>query len=328
MDVPRYFGFGPYLRDRFGERVHKVSIDAGFTCPNIDGLKGTGGCSYCNNSGFSFNTRAHPEDAADAVLGQVRGGIEALRKRFKAKRFMAYFQAFSNTYAPVDRLRQLYDAALQPEEVIALSVGTRSDCVSSAVLDLLELYTDRYEVWIEYGLQTSHDRTLKAVNRCELFEDFMHAIEMTAKRNLKICVHLILGLPGESQEDMLLTAERLGDIPYHGLKLHILHVMRNTRMAEELAEGRIPLMDRETYVDTVVKVLERIRPHVSLQRMTADAPPDILLAPQWCMDKNGIRRDIESELERRDTWQGKALGFPLESVGDWRDVSQALAAST
>lgn len=322
MNPPRYFSFSRYLRKQFGTKVHKVSIDAGFTCPNIDGAKGTGGCTYCNNIGFSFNTRV----GSTAVREQVESGILAMRERFNAERFMAYFQAFSNTYAPVERLRSLYDAALERDEVVALSVGTRSDCVSPAVMNLLESYSDRKEVWVEYGLQTIHDRTLERVNRCERFQDFEHAIEMTAERNIKICVHLILGLPGETQEDMLATAERLRDIPFHSVKLHILHIMRDTRMATEYAYGQVQLQNREEYVDTVVRMLERLRPDVSIQRLTADAPLRILIAPMWCLDKNGIRLQIERELQRRDTWQGKALGYALENVGEYQRAELAVPA--
>ena len=322
MNPPRFFSFNRYLRERFGARVHKVSIDAGFTCPNIDGLKGTGGCTYCNNSGFSFNTRV----GSTAVREQVDSGIRAMRERFKAERFIAYFQAFSNTYAPVDHLKRLYDAAVERDEVTALAVGTRSDCVSPAVMDLLGSYTDRKEVWIEYGLQTVHDRTLERVNRCERYADFERAIELASGRNIKVCVHLILGLPGETQDDMLTTAARLRNIPHHSLKLHILHVMRDTRMATEFARGEIQLQTRQEYVDTVVRMLERIRPDVSIQRMTADAPLQILIAPMWCLDKNGIRLQIVRELERRDTWQGKALGYSLDAIGVCQPEPLAVSA--
>ncbi len=314
MNQPRYFSFRQYTKDLYGTKVHKVSIDAGFTCPNIDGLKGTGGCTFCNNAGFSVNTRKETQSVAE----QLTKGMTALRKRYQATKFIAYFQAFSNTYAPVAHLQKLYDAALEPDEVVGMSVGTRPDCVSPATLRLLDSYTAEKDVWIEYGLQTSHDRTLKAINRCETYADFQRAVEMTAGYNLKVCVHLILGLPGETVEDMLVTAERLRDVPYHSLKVHILHIMSDTQMARDYAFGCVRMMDRDAYVDTTVRVLERIRPDVSMQRLTADAPLSVLIAPMWCMDKDGILQDILQEMERRDTWQGKLLGYPRNAVGVYK----------
>ncbi|MBZ0258659.1 TIGR01212 family radical SAM protein, partial [bacterium] len=237
MTEARYFPFSAYLKERFGERVHKVSIDAGFTCPNIDGLKAEGGCTYCNNEGFSYNTRRMIRPISE----QIEGGVAFMGKRFKAKKFIAYFQAHTNTYAPVSQLKAVYDQILPYEELVALSVGTRPDCISNKVLDLLESYSDKREVWVEYGLQTTHNETLKRVNRKDTYERFLWAIEQAEGRDLKICVHVILGLPGESHEDMMLTAERLASVPYDSLKIHLLHVMKNTQLEDEYNRGLVKM---------------------------------------------------------------------------------------
>lgn len=309
--LPRYYSFHQYLKARFGKKVNKVSIDAGFTCPNIDGTKGVGGCTYCNNAGFSYNTRI----GAASVREQLESGMRVMYKLFRARRYIAYFQAFSNTYAPLSELKDLYDTAFEPREVVGLAVGTRPDCVSPKVLDLLDSYNSRGEVWIEYGLQSSHDRTLERINRCSTYAEFVRAVEMTASRSVKVCVHLILGLPGETLDDMLITADRVKALPIHSIKLHNLHIMRDTPMAEEYARGEVDVIERDAYIDAMVRIMERMRPDISLQRTSGDAPPDILIAPAWCADKHHLYVDFQRELKRRDTWQGKALGFPRQQVG-------------
>ncbi len=301
---PRYYSFGRYVRQRFGCRVHKVALHAGFTCPNRDGSRGRGGCTFCNNAGFSPNARAEPAE----IRQQLAAGIAAARRRRKAERFIAYFQAYSNTYAPIDRLRELYDEAWRFPEVVGMSVGTRPDCVDAAKIDLIAGYTSRGEVWIEYGLQSIHDQTLAAINRCHSYREFLEAVELTRERGIKICVHTILGLPGETREMMLATHERLAELGIDGIKLHLLHVMRDTVMAEQYRRGEISLLERGEFVGLVCDVLERLPPTVVIQRMHADAPTDILLAPQWCLDKAGVLNDIQGELVRRDSWQGKRRG--------------------
>lgn len=304
-DQPRYYSFGRYLRQRFGQRVHKVTIDAGFTCPNRDGARGTGGCTFCNNVGFSPNSRFGSVD----VGRQLADGIDRMRAKRKAKQFLAYYQAYTNTYAPVEQLKKLYDVAWEFPEVVGMAIGTRPDCVSPEIIDLLASYASKGEVWIEYGLQTMHDRTLEEINRLHTLQEFYDAMEMTRDRGLKICVHTILGLPGESREMMMETHRMLAAQPMDAIKIHLLHIMKNTMMAVQYRRGEIPLMSREEFVDLVVDVLEVIPPTVAIQRMHADAPPDVLVAPEWCLDKAGVLQDIHNELIRRDTWQGKALGF-------------------
>ncbi len=307
--APRHYAFSRYLRERFGTRVRKITIDAGFTCPNRDGTRGYGGCTFCNNAGFSPNARRDPA----SVREQLAAGIAAGRRR-KADRFIAYFQAYTNTYAPLDCLASLYDEAWRFPEVVGMAIGTRPDCASGPVLDLIQSYTARGEVWIEYGLQSAHDRTLAAINRGHTCGEFLDAIERTRGRGIRMCVHTILGLPGEDRDMMLETHRRLAALPIDGIKLHLLHVMRGTVMARQYARGEIPLLSREAFVERVCDVLELLPPTVTIQRMHADAPPDVLIAPQWCLDKRGVLQDIRGALIRRDTWQGKALGFPLDAL--------------
>lgn len=319
-----YYPFNQYLKERFGCRVHKVSIDAGFTCPNIDGAKGVGGCTYCNNEGFSYNSRI----AMRPIQDQIESGIEFLKGRFKAKKFMAYFQAHTNTYAPVSELKRLYDQVLPYEDIVAMSIGTRPDCVSSKTLDLLESYSDRMEVWVELGLQTSHNRTLELINRCDTYERFLWAIDEASKRNVKVCVHIILGLPGENHEDMMLTAERLAPLPFHSIKVHLLHIMKNTPMELDYNQGKIKMFSSiEEYARVVCDFMERIPADISVQRLTADAPPSILVAPDWCLQRQQIYQAIEDEFARRGTSQGAKAPLNARDDMTWKAQAKKIVSS-
>lgn len=307
---PRYYSFSQYLRGRFGYRVHKITLHAGMTCPNRDGTRGRGGCTFCNNTGFSPNTRLAP----GSIQAQMLAGMQSARKRVRAGGFIAYFQSFTNTHAPLEFLASLYDEAWCSPDVVGMSVGTRPDCVDAAKIDLLARYTERGEVWVEYGLQSAHNATLQAINRCHDYEDFVRAVELTAGRGIRICTHTVLGLPGETREMMLETHRRIAAMPIDGIKIHLLHIMRDTVMELQHRRGEIPLLSRGEYVGLVCDVLELLPPTMTIQRMHADAPADVLVAPDWCLDKSGVLNDIREELVRRDTWQGKALGFPIEAI--------------
>lgn len=300
----RYYQFSEYLRERFGCKVFKVTIDAGFTCPNRDGHLGWGGCTYCNNLGFSANTRRAPAP----VREQVERGIEFMRKRYKAEKFIAYFQAYTNTYAPLEKLRSYYDAALEHKDVVALSIGTRPDCVPEPVFDLIDRYQSTHEVWVEYGLQTIHDRTLELVNRRHDYAAFLDALERTKRRGLKVCVHVILGLPGESHGDMMETARAVGQMDIDSLKIHLMHVLKDTPLEKEFVEGRFRPLEFDEYVGLVCDFLEYIPADISIQRLTADGPPSVLLAPKWAREKRRTIAAIDAELERRDSCQGLRAG--------------------
>jgi radical SAM protein (TIGR01212 family) len=300
----RYYAFSRFLRERFGTKVYRVTIDAGFTCPNVDGTVAVGGCVYCDNRSFSPNRRL----PRTTVREQVQRGVTILQKRYQAEQFLAYFQAATNTYAPAAKLKKLYDEALEHPQVVGLAIGTRPDCVPEENLNLIQSYArDRY-VCLELGLQTIHNRSLDWMNRGHHFDAFVDAVQRCQGRGLDICAHVILGLPGESRDDMLATADALASFPVHAVKIHNLHVVKDTPLEGMYQRGEVRLFDRDEYVAVVCDFLERLRPEMVIHRLSGDAPPDYLVAPQWCLDKPSLLRAIHEELERRDSWQGKNLG--------------------
>ena len=301
-----YYSFNQYLRDKFGTKVHKVTVDAKFTCPNRDGSKGWGGCTFCNNEGFSINTR-NGDSSCGSVEEQLLQGIDFKRKRYKAEKFLAYFQAYTNTYGPVERLKSLYDEALSVPDVIGLDVGTRPDCAEKETLDLIQSYADKTEVWLEYGLQSSHDQTLERINRGHDYACFVDAMKRTQGRGINICVHVILGLPGETHEDIMLTAKRLSELNFQGVKIHLLHIMRETQMEEQYKEGDIRLLTLEEYALLVTDFLEYIPPHVTIHRLTGDAPDSVLVGPEWCLNKTKVLQAIHQEMRKRNFQQGSKL---------------------
>src|SRR5438445_2951825 len=306
----RYFAYNFYLRQRFGQRVHKVSLDAGFTCPNVDGTVTTGGCVFCDNRSFSPNRRL----PRATVRAQVLRGVDLLGRRFGVDRFLAYFQAATNTHAPVERLRRLYDEALDHPQIVGLAIGTRPDSVPGAVLDLIEGYARDCYVCLELGLQSIHDRSLDWMNRGHHYDAFVDAVARCRGRGLDLCAHVILGLPGESWDDMLATADALAGLPVDGVKIHNLHVVRGTPLERDYQAGAIRLFELAEYVQVLCDFLERLPPGMVIHRLSGDAPPDYLVAPAWCRDKPAILRAIDTELERRGSWQGKRLGEPGAST--------------
>jgi radical SAM protein (TIGR01212 family) len=297
----RYYPFSRFLKERFGAKVYRVTVDGGFTCPNVDGTAAVGGCVFCDNRSFSPNRRL----PRISVRDQVDRGIRILDKLFSPKQYLAYFQAATNTYASAEKLKRLYDEALENPRVVGLAIGTRPDCLSDEIYDLLENYArDRY-VCLEIGLQTIHDRSLKWMNRGHDFACFLDAIKRGQNRNLDLCVHVILGCPGETREDMLATADVLASLPVQGAKIHNLHVVKDTPLEKQHAEGTARMLDREEYVGLVADFLERLPSSCVIHRLTGDAPKDYLVAPQWCLDKAGLLHDIDNELTRRNSWQGK-----------------------
>jgi radical SAM protein (TIGR01212 family) len=300
----RYFPLSRYFKERFGTKVYRVTIDAGFTCPNVDGTVAVGGCVYCDNRSFSPNRRL----PRTTVRAQVERGVGLLSARYGADRFVAYFQAASNTYAPPARLRRLYDEALEHPQIVGLAIGTRPDCVPDEILDLIEGYArDRY-VCLELGLQSIHDRSLDWMNRGHHYDAFVDAVARCQGRGLDLCAHVILGLPGESTADMLGTADALASLPLQGVKIHNLHVVRDTPLERMYQTGEVRLLEFDEYVGLVCDFLERLPPQMVIHRLNGDAPPRYLVAPHWCLDKAGLLRAIDAELERRDSWQGRRQG--------------------
>jgi radical SAM protein (TIGR01212 family) len=278
-----------------------LSLDGGFACPNIDGTIGFGGCVFCNIRSFSPSRRGPRRPIAD----QVAHARERLRRRYRTDHFIAYFQPGTNTYGPLDRLRSLYEEALAQPGIVGLAIGTRPDCVPESVLDLLAELARRTWVVLEYGLQTIHRRTLQWMNRGHDAEAFLDAVRRSRERELNVGAHVILGLPGESRDGMLQTAQLLASLPLQCVKLHNLYAVQDTPLAQMVARGEVQLPTRDHFVAAAVDLLEVLPPSCVIDRIGGDAPPRWLVAPQWCLDKAGLRSAIEAELVGRDTWQGK-----------------------
>lgn len=306
MEV-RFRTFSNYLKEIFGEKVYRVTVDAGFTCPNRDGTVGMQGCIYCY-AGSEYN----PLKRQKSVREQIAEGIERAGKRYKAKKFLVYYQAYTNTYASVDHLKKVYDEIKNFPEVVGLIVGTRPDAVSEEVIKLINSYTDNYLVWIEYGLESPHFKSLKWMKRGHGFSNFLYAFNLTRKYPaINICTHIILGLPVETREEMLETADILAAMRVDGVKIHPLHVIKGTPLEKLYLEYPFPLLKEEEYVELVVDFIERLHPDTVVQRITGEAPPDILVAPSWCNQKfkNKLIDKIRSRFAERDTYQGRKCKF-------------------
>jgi len=299
---PVYRPLSGHLRERFGESVYRVTVDGGFTCPNVDGTVAKGGCVYCDNRSFSPNRRLPRK----TIREQVSFGIEKLSARYATEKFLVYFQAATNTYAPVEKLKRLYDEALDHPKVVGLCIGTRPDCVGPEVLDLIDTYARRMYVCLELGLQTVHDRSLIWMNRGHGFAEFVDAVRRCTGRPFEVCAHVILGLPGESWDDMLAAADVLAALPVHGVKIHNLHVVRDTPLEEQYAAGLAPMLEFDDYVRLVADFLERLPPEMVIHRLNGDAPPKYLVAPLWSHEKHRILRAIAHELQTRGRRQGSS----------------------
>ncbi len=295
----RYYDLKSYWRNLFGCTVHKLQIDAGFTCPNRDGRVASGGCIYCDGRG----SKLRQQGALPSVAEQIISG----KKYYKpsASKFIAYFQTFTNTYGPVERLRALYDEALSQADVIGLSIGTRPDCLGPDVVELLADYARKYHIWVELGLQSVHDKTLKFINRGHNYQQFLDAVNALGGTGVNICVHIIVGLPGENDEDVRTTAKALAALPVNGIKIHSLLALDGTTMGEMYKKGSIPMISKDKYVSLTADVLEILPPQMVIQRLTADGYRDIFLAPAWAGSKLDVLNAISKELESRDSYQGK-----------------------
>jgi radical SAM protein (TIGR01212 family) len=297
--------YGHYLRNRFGLRVSKVNVDAGFTCPNRDGSKGVGGCIYCNNVSFS------PKETQPAVPleEQMGAGMAYHRLRLGSEKFIIYFQKYTNTYGSVEVLSDLYRRALDHPDVIGISVGTRPDSLSDGALDLLAEIAQTKYVCLELGLQSMDDAILHRINRGHTLEDFIGTVKRAAGRNIDICAHLIYGFPGESAAEFLKTADLMATLPIDSLKLHQLHAVAGTELAELYRRGEFTPLTLEAYIATVADFLELLPPRIAIQRLYGSAPLDICVAPQWGLKNNQMWFAIVNELTRRGSWQGcRAIG--------------------
>ncbi len=295
-----YNTFSTELKNIFGCKVQRISIDAGFSCPNRDGALDTAGCIYCGGHGSGSHGIRRDLD----VSAQLEDGKEVMRRKYRASKFIAYFQAYSNTYASVDHLRGLFSTAGAVSDVVGLIVATRPDCLPDAILDYLHELSNHTYLWVEVGMQSIHDRSLSLINRRHDHSCSADAIHRAKSRGLMVCAHIILGLPGETREDMLAMAGELNRLGVDGVKLHLLHVMKGTRLADMYGRGEVRVMDRDEYAGLVCDFLERLDPRILIHRLTGDGGRDNLVAPVWSLKKFEILNLIDSEMTRRGTEQG------------------------
>lgn len=297
-----YFSFKQFLSQRFNFPVYKLSVDAGFTCPNRDGRIGYDGCTYCYNPNFS------PATYHDYSVISIQEQIQRLKLKSKRKmaKFLVYFQPYTNTYGPLEKLKSLYDDALEDRDVVGLCIGTRPDCVDDEIFSLIEGYAKNYHVWLEYGLQSIHEHTLKRINRGHTFAQFEDAMNRTRGRGIFVCVHIILGLPGETRDDMIETIKTLSKMGIDGIKIHHLQVIKGTPLADEFYQGRVKVLTPEEFIPLVCDVLEYLSPEVVVQRLFGEVLDDsLLIAPRWVRSKNEIITAIEAEFSRRGSFQGR-----------------------
>jgi uncharacterized protein len=295
-----YNKFSQYLRERYGERVWKINVDAGYSCPNRNIVSGKEGCIFCRIDSFSKRPSLQKIDVTQQISERIRGAQD----RGSAKKFIVYFQASTNTYAPIEILRRHFEEALDFDGIVGLSIATRPDCLDAPVLDLISELADKTDVWIELGLQSVHDKTLKLLNRGHSYDDYLQALEKLIPLPLRICTHLILGLPGENRDQIFMTAREVSRSPIHEIKIHPLLILKDTPAAKLYEHLEIQPLQLKEYINLVCDFLERLRETLIIQRLTAEAPSAMLLAPRWTLNKQAILKGIESEFERRTTRQG------------------------
>lgn len=303
--VKPYRVYSTYLKQCFGGRVHKISVDAGFSCPNRGIDRTSPGCVFCTPTGsgsFGIARRL-------SITQQMEHGKRVMARKYKAKYFIAYFQPFSNTFAPSETLRDRYDEALAVDGVVGLAIGTRPDCLPAAVMELLAEYHQNTDLWLEIGVQSCHDKTLIYLRRGHDYACFLNSYAAAKRIGLRVCAHVILGLPGESAEEMLATADEMARLQVDGIKIHLLHVLQDTVLGESYQAGEFELLSRDAYVQLAVNFLERLHPSTLIQRLTGDGPRDILLAPRWSLKKWEVLNAIEDELARRGTVQGSCCRY-------------------
>ncbi|NFO04707.1 TIGR01212 family radical SAM protein [Clostridium botulinum] len=297
----RYHSLNYFLREKFGEKVFKISLDGGFSCPNRDGKVSKGGCVFCSarGSGDYAGSRNY------AITNQFNNVKTMMANKWKSGKYIAYFQAYTNTYAPVDELRQKYEEAINQEGVVALSIATRPDCLEDEVLDLIEELSKKLYVWVELGLQTINDDVAKKINRGYDLKVFDDAMTRLKERNIDVVVHSILGLPSESQDDMLKTIDYIAHSGAQGIKLHLLHLMKDTKMVELYESGELQFLSQEDYIKLICKAVSMLPKEMVVHRLTGDAPRDLLIGPMWSLKKWEVLNAIDKTLEDNDIYQGK-----------------------
>lgn len=300
----RYHTLDYELKETFGQKIIKLSLDGGFTCPTRDGSLGVGGCIFCGEQGAGeFAGAAHLP-----ILNQIKSQKELLKRKWPQGKYLAYFQNFTNTYGPVEKLDRFYSEALQGEDVVGLAIATRPDCLSEEVLDLLEKYAKKTYLWVELGIQTIHPRSSKFIRRGYDLDCFLDAVQALSERNIPIVVHLIFGLPDESKENMLESVRYIAGLEVWGVKIHLLHILKGTDLRHVYQKDPFPILEQAEYISLVCDALELLPPEMVIHRLTGDGKKDLLVAPLWSLDKLRVLSGIDQELRLRDSWQGKHYG--------------------
>lgn len=300
-DNKRYYTWNYYLKNTYHQKTFKVALNAGFSCPNRDGHLSTNGCSFCS----ALGSGDYAGDVKDSLATQFEKGCEMMRHKWHDGAAIAYFQAFSNTYAPLTKLKEIYEPFAHKDDIKAISIATRSDCLDKEKIAYFQSLTKYKDIWIELGLQTIHDETSQLINRSCTYENFLECVKLLADTDIKVCVHIINSLPYESKEMMVDTAKALAKLPIDAIKIHMLHVIEGSTMAKQYREEPFPLLSKEEYIDVVISQLEVLPPTMIIQRLTGDGVKEDLIAPLWTLKKVCVLNDIDKEMLKRNTYQGR-----------------------
>jgi len=300
-DGKRYYTWNRYLRDVFGQKVYKVALDAGFDCPNRDGTVAFGGCTFCSAAGSGD----FAGDRVDPIPVQFEKIKAKMQNKWKDGKTMAYFQAFTNTHAPLPVIKEKFEAALNCEGVIGLSIATRPDCLPDDVVEYLAELNERTFLWVELGLQTVHERTANLINRAHDYQTYVEGVEKLRKHNIRVCTHIINGLPLEDYDMMMKTAREVAKLDVQGIKIHLLHLLKGTPMVKQYEKGMLRFLERDEYIKLVADQLEILPPNMVVHRITGDGPIELMIGPMWSVNKWEVLNGIDAELERRNSWQGK-----------------------
>jgi len=301
----RYHTWNHHLKSQYGEKIFKVPLDGGFDCPNRDGHVASGGCTFCSERGSGD----FAGDRKDDLVTQFHTIKEKLHQKWKTGKYIGYFQAYTNTYAPVDELRDMFEVILKQEDVVGLAIATRADCLPDDVVDYLAELNERTYLWVELGLQTAHDETGKLINRAHDFQCYKDGVNKLRKHDIRICSHIINGLPLESHQMMLDTASEVAKLDVQGIKIHLLHLLKGTAMVKQYEKGLLKLMEKDDYIKLVCDQLEVIPSTMIIHRLTGDGPADLMIGPMWSLNKWEVLNAIDAELVRRNSWQGKYAHF-------------------
>ncbi|SES34239.1 TIGR01212 family radical SAM protein [Salipaludibacillus aurantiacus] len=297
----RYHTWNYHLKNQFGEKIFKVPLDGGFDCPNRDGKVASGGCTFCSERGSGDFAGDRRED----LVTQFHTIKEKLHRKWKTGKYIGYFQAYTNTYAPVEELRDMFECILEQEDVVGLAIATRPDCLPEDVVDYLAELNERTYLWVELGLQSAHDRTGDLINRAHDFQCYIDGVNRLRKHNIRICSHIINGLPLETPEMMLETAKEVAKLDVQGIKIHLLHLLKRTPMVKQYEKGLVDLMEKDTYIKLVCDQLEVIPPSMIVHRLTGDGPAELMIGPMWSLNKWEVLNGIDKEMKERNSWQGK-----------------------